>query len=67
MRGPGDFLGTRQSGLPDLKMAMLSDTATLALAQQAAQSLFAADPTLSQYPQLQERVTRFWRGHGDVS
>ena len=67
LRGPGDFLGTRQSGLPDLKMAMLSDTATLALAQQAAQELFAADPTLSQYPQLQERVTRFWRGHGDVS
>jgi len=67
LRGPGDFLGTRQSGLPDLKMAMLSDTATLALAQQAAQSLFAADPMLSKYPQLQERVTRFWRGHGDVS
>ncbi len=67
LRGPGDFLGTRQSGLPDLKMAMLSDTATLALAQQAAQELFAADPELSGYPQLQERVARFWRGHGDVS
>jgi ATP-dependent DNA helicase RecG len=67
LRGPGDFLGTRQSGLPDLKMAMLSDTATLALAQQAAQELFAADPELTGYPQLQERVARFWRGHGDVS
>ena len=67
LRGPGDFLGTRQSGLPDLKMAMLSDTATLALAQQAAQELFAADPELRGYPQLQERVARFWRGHGDVS
>ncbi len=67
LRGPGDFLGTRQSGLPDLKMAMLSDTATLALAQQAAQQLFASDPELSGYPALQERVARFWRGHGDVS
>ncbi len=67
LRGPGDFLGTRQIGLPDLKMAMLSDTATLALAQQAAQELFAADPELKGYPQLQERVARFWRGHGDVS
>lgn len=67
LRGPGDFLGTRQSGLPDLKMAMLSDTATLALAQQAAQELFAEDPELANYPQLQERVARFWRGHGDVS
>lgn len=67
LRGPGDFLGTRQSGLPDLKMAMLSDTATLALAQQAAQELFAADPELAGYPHLQARVERFWRGHGDVS
>lgn len=67
LRGPGDFLGTRQSGLPDLKMAMLSDTATLALAQQAAQELFAEDPELAGYPALQERVARFWRGHGDVN
>ena len=67
LRGPGDFLGTRQSGLPDLKMAMLSDTATLALAQQAAQELFGEDPELAGYPQLQARVERFWRGHGDVS
>ncbi len=67
LRGPGDFLGTRQSGLPDMKLASLSDTATLALAQQAARELLAEDPDLSAYPQLQERMERFWRGHGDVS
>ena len=67
LRGPGDFLGTRQSGLPDLKMANLSDTATLHLAQEAAQDLLRQDPDLDNYPLVQEKVERFWRGHGDVS
>ena len=67
LRGPGDFLGTRQSGLPDLRIAQLSDMETLATARNAAQSLFANDPTLISYPQLARRVEQFWRGHGDVS
>jgi ATP-dependent DNA helicase RecG len=67
LRGPGDFLGTRQSGLPDLKMANLSDTATLHLAQEAAQDLLRQDPDLGNYPLVQEKVERFWRGHGDIS
>ena len=67
LRGPGDFLGTRQSGLPDMKMANLSDTATLHLAQEAAQDLLREDPDLDNYPLVQEKVDRFWRGHGDVS
>ena len=67
LRGPGDFLGTRQSGLPDLKMANLSDTATLHLAQEAAQDLLRQDPDLNNYPLVQEKVEQFWRGHGDVS
>ncbi|MBX2997591.1 MAG: ATP-dependent DNA helicase RecG [Caldilineaceae bacterium] len=67
LRGPGDFLGTRQSGLPDLRMAQLGDTATLALAQQAAQTLFAEDPNLLKYPLLRARVEKFWRGHGDIN
>lgn len=67
LRGPGDFLGTRQSGLPDLRIAQLSDMETLATARDAAQSIFAKDPTLSSYPLLAERVEHFWRGHGDVS
>lgn len=67
LRGPGDFLGTRQSGLPDLRIAQLSDMETLATARAAAQSLFAQDPTLISYPQLARRVEQFWRGHGDVN
>jgi ATP-dependent DNA helicase RecG len=67
LRGPGDFLGTRQSGLPDLRVALLSDMETLATARNAAQSLFAKDPTLISYPQLARQVEQFWRGHGDVN
>jgi ATP-dependent DNA helicase RecG len=67
LRGPGDFLGTRQSGLPPLRVALLSDLDTLALARQAAQELFAQDPTLGHHPALESQVRRFWRGEGDVS
>ncbi|MCZ0939171.1 MAG: ATP-dependent DNA helicase RecG [Caldilineaceae bacterium] len=67
LRGPGDFLGTRQSGLPDMKLASLSDLSTLHLAQEAAQDLLRQDTDLDNYPQVQEKVERFWRGHGDLS
>ncbi len=67
LRGPGDFLGTRQSGLPELKLANLSDTATLHLAQEAAQDLLRQDPDLGSFPLVQEKVEGLWRGHGDLS
>lgn len=67
LRGPGDFLGKRQSGLPDLRMAQLSDVATLVLARDAAQAYFAEDPDLVREPQLAEQVARFWRGEGDIN
>src|SRR4030042_2866615 len=46
LRGPGEFFGTRQSGLPDLKMAKLSDVKLLELARNEAVSLFEKDPDL---------------------
>lgn len=67
LRGPGDFLGTRQSGLPDLRVAQLSDMEILATARAAAQSLFDKDSTLESYPNLARQVEHFWRGHGDVN
>ncbi len=48
LRGPGDFFGTRQHGLPVLKSAKLSDMASLEAAREAAQEILAEDPTLSQ-------------------
>jgi ATP-dependent DNA helicase RecG len=67
LRGPGEFLGTRQSGLPGLKVAQLSDLPTLQQAREAAQQLFEQDPDLASFPQLARQVERFWHGHGDVN
>ena len=67
LRGPGDFFGTRQSGLPNLRIAHLTDIETIAAARQAALKLLAADPMLARHPLLQRQVERFWRGHGDVN
>ena len=67
LRGPGEFLGTRQSGLPGLKVAQLSDIETIIQAREAAQQIFEQDPLVAQYPQLSRQIERFWRGHGDVN
>ena len=48
LRGPGDFLGTRQSGLPDFKVAsIVEDQEVLAIAKEEAQRLMDSDPDLS--------------------
>ncbi|MFA5078877.1 MAG: ATP-dependent DNA helicase RecG [Dehalococcoidia bacterium] len=47
LRGPGEFFGTRQSGLPDLKMARLSDTRLLETARKEARMIFEKDPGLA--------------------
>ena len=48
LRGPGDLLGTDQSGLPPLKIGdVLADTELMQLARTTAQQLFAADPELA--------------------
>ncbi len=69
LRGPGDFFGTRQSGLPDLKMAQLSDLRTLELARAEATRLLQDDPDLSlpEHTALARKARQFWRGDGDVS
>ena len=46
-RGPGDFFGSRQHGLPTLQIAdLMNDTRTLHAAQAEAAALLAADPLL---------------------
>lgn len=47
LRGPGDFFGSRQHGLPDLKIADMSqDLDVLKAAQETARKILAADPKL---------------------
>ena len=47
LRGPGDFFGSRQSGLPDLKLAdLMSDTRILYAAASDAESILKSDPGL---------------------
>ncbi|MFQ6133106.1 MAG: ATP-dependent DNA helicase RecG [Armatimonadota bacterium] len=49
LRGPGEFYGTRQHGLPDLKMAdIMADTPALVQARQEAFELIERDPQLSE-------------------
>jgi len=62
LRGPGEFFGTRQSGLPDLKVARLTDLAILELARRVAQQLDAADPGLGrpEHALLRASVEAFW-------
>ncbi len=69
MRGPGEFFGTRQSGLPDLKLAKLSDVSILEQARAEALALFQEDPDLSkpEHKLLARKVEEFWRGESDLS
>jgi len=69
MRGPGEFFGLRQSGLPDLRMAKLSDVAILDLARGQAIKLFEEDPNLEmpEHELLAKELARVWQEGGEWS
>jgi len=70
LRGPGEFLGTRQSGLPDLKMASIADLRLLERVREAAGRLLETDPALQkpEHRLLARRVADLWAsGEGEVS
>jgi ATP-dependent DNA helicase RecG len=62
IRGPGEFLGTRQHGrLPDLRIAdLLRDARWVAAAREAALAAVRADPGLRRAPRLADAVLRRW-------
>ncbi len=66
IRGPGEFFGTRQSGLPDFKIAnILRDASLLEMAKSEANRLAKADPSLSQpaHRVLKQVLQTQWAGH----
>ena len=69
LRGPGEFFGTRQSGLPDLRMAKLSDIGILELARSEAIKLFQVDPGLEkpEHKLLAKELARVWPEAGEWS
>jgi len=69
-RGPGDFLGTRQAGYANLRMASLTDVHLIEKARMLAEDLMNRDADLKDQENqlLAEALERFWGGgKGDVS
>ncbi len=71
IRGPGQFLGTRQSGYTELKLASITDLNLVEQARKYASDLFRQDPELDQenHQKLALAVNQFWtqKNTGDIS
>jgi ATP-dependent DNA helicase RecG len=59
LRGVGEIYGVKQSGIPDLKMASLSDSKTIEKARHEAIKIIEHDPMLNEYPKLKEKIAEF--------
>lgn len=59
IRGPGQFYGVRQSGLPDLAMNGLKDINLVKTTRYEASELLSKDPELQKYPLLSEKLQKF--------
>lgn len=59
IRGPGEFIGQRQTGLPDIAMRGLQDFELIKGSRAAAEKVFAKDKTLKKHPALAERLAEF--------
>jgi ATP-dependent DNA helicase RecG len=69
IRGPGEFFGTRQSGLPELRLAdIFSDADILAEAREDAFRLVSEDPALARpgYASLRKRIAEVFSGRLDL-
>jgi ATP-dependent DNA helicase RecG len=69
LRGPGDYFGVRQSGLPELKVARLDDAPLVEAARSTATSILSRDPELvdPSHTALREHLEAFEALSGDPS
>lgn len=65
MRGPGDFFGARQHGLPQLKIADLTDYATVAQTQKAADEICKEGLDLHKFFPLRAEINRLFSNMGE--
>ena len=59
IRGPGELLGIRQAGIPDVAMEALKDSQLIETVTKEADGLFGQSADLSAYPLLLEEVNRY--------
>ena len=59
IRGPGDFFGQRQWGIPDLAMSALKDITLVEKTRTAAKEILEKDPNFKKYPLLKKRIEKF--------
>lgn len=59
IRGPGEIYGVRQSGMPDLKIASLTDLIMIKRTRKAAEEILKKDSELKSYPALSEKLKEF--------
>jgi ATP-dependent DNA helicase RecG len=59
IRGPGEFIGKRQSGIADGAMKYLGDVKLIQQARLEAQSVFTLDPKLEKFPELKNALQKF--------
>lgn len=70
IRGPGEFFGTRQSGVPNFKIAdIIHDTSLLEAAKKEAELLVKADPGLNapMHQLLKLMLQKHWRGNLEIA
>lgn len=59
LRGPGQFFGTLQSGLPDIAMENLTNVKLIKYSRAEAQNLLAEDPQLKKHPATRDALLKF--------
>jgi ATP-dependent DNA helicase RecG len=56
LRGPGEFFGNKQTGLPDIAMRSLQNPEEIQMSRELAATLFKSDPHFARHPLLKTKI-----------